>query len=67
LDPYKPVLKKEVKKKKSYCKLVFILNTKAHATGGGVRTIFDCMPKHSSYIHNNPRVPGDRVALKYTK
>ena len=42
---------------KSYCKLMFILSTKAHATGGGVRTIFDYMPKHSSYIKNTPEYP----------
>ena len=37
---------------KIYCRLVFILISKAHATGDGVRTIFDYMPKHSSYIHD---------------
>jgi hypothetical protein len=35
---------------------VFILITKAHATEGGVGTIFEYMPKHSGYIHNTPPV-----------
>ena len=35
---------------------MFLLITKAHATSGGVGTIFDYLPKHSSYIHNNPPV-----------
>ena len=56
LDPYKPVLQERSKQEtKGYCKLVFILITKAHATGGGVRTIFENMPKHSSYIQNTPQ------------
>jgi hypothetical protein len=40
--------------RKSYCRLVFTLIAKAHATGGGVRTIFDYMPKYSSYLHYTP-------------
>ena len=39
---------------KTCCRLVFIVSTKAHATGGIVRTIFNYMPKHSSYIQNTP-------------
>ncbi len=47
------VLQERSKKETNiYCKRVFILIAYAHATVGGVRTIFDYMPKHSSYIHN---------------
>jgi hypothetical protein len=53
LDPYKPVLQERSQQEtKNYCKLkineVIILIVWAHAIGGGVRPIFDYMPKHST-------------------
>jgi hypothetical protein len=66
LEPYSkpvlqersPVLQERSKQEtKIYCKIVIILFTMAHATGGGgVRTLFDYMPKPSSYIRNTPAV-----------
>jgi len=45
-----PVLPERSKEDtKIYCILVLILITKARATGDGVCTIFDYMPKHCSY------------------
>jgi hypothetical protein len=53
LDPYKPVLKERSKQEtKSYCKLVLIVITKAHARGGGVRTIFDYYKKEVNKKQN---------------
>jgi len=55
LDHSMPVLPERSKPEpNSYWKLEFFLITKAHATGGGVITIFDYMPKHFSYIHDTP-------------
>jgi hypothetical protein len=64
LEPYsKPVLQERSKQEtKSYCKIVIILFTMAHATGGGgVRRIFDYMPKPSSYIRNH--IPAVSIAI----
>ena len=56
-DYFMPVLQERSKEEtKSYCKLLFILVPKVHVTGDGVGTIFDYMPKHSSFIHNTPAV-----------
>ena len=52
---FMPVLQERSKQDTQiYCKLVIILIAEAHATGDGARSIFDYMPKHSSYIHNTP-------------
>ena len=55
MDPYNPEVEEKSKEEtKIYSRLVVILITKACATGDGVSTIFDYMPKHSNYIHNTP-------------
>ena len=42
LDQFMPILQERSKHEtKTYCELMVILITKAHATGGGVATIFD--------------------------
>jgi len=52
-----PVLpERSIEYTKIYCRLVVILITKTRATGDGVWTIFDYMPKYSSYIPNTTPV-----------
>ena len=59
-----PVLpERSIEYTKIYCRLVVILITKTRATGDGVWTIFDYMPKYSSYIPNTTPVSSQYPVL----
>ena len=54
-DRFMPVLQERSKQDtKIYCKLFIMLIAETHVTAGGVETIFEYMPKYSSFIHNTP-------------